>query len=38
MEAVNTPKMSVNSHQTTRYNIPEDHQIKTRSRENLKSN
>jgi hypothetical protein len=37
MEAVSTSKMSVNFYQTTRRNKPEDSQLHTRRRENLKS-
>jgi hypothetical protein len=37
VEAVSTSEMSVNFYDTTRRNIPEDNQLHTRRRENLKS-
>jgi hypothetical protein len=37
MEAVSTSEASVNFYQTTRSNIPEDSNLHTRHRENLKS-
>jgi hypothetical protein len=37
MEAASTSETSVNLHQTTRRNIPEDRRLHTRLRENLES-
>jgi hypothetical protein len=37
MEAASTSETSVNFYQTTRRNNPEDSQLRTRRRENLKS-